>query len=104
MQKGMKQQDLAVASGYWPLFRYNPALREINENPFVLDSPGRQCRSATTPITRCAKGAGAEPAREAAVLMAQAQAALNEKYRNYEEMAGWSATRSIRPGCATAAS
>ena len=28
-----------------------------------------------------------------AVLMAQAQAALTEKYRSYEEMAGWSATR-----------
>ena len=30
---------------------------------------------------------------EAAALMAQAQAALDEKYRSYEEMAGWSATR-----------
>ena len=30
---------------------------------------------------------------EAAVLMAAAQAALEEKYRSYEEMAGWSATR-----------
>ena len=39
MQLGMKQQDLAVASGYWPLFRYNPAMREVGENPFLLDSP-----------------------------------------------------------------
>ena len=36
---GMKQQDLATASGYWPLFRYNPAMRAIGENPFRLDSP-----------------------------------------------------------------
>ena len=28
MRFGMKQQDLAVASGYWPLFRYNPAMRD----------------------------------------------------------------------------
>ena len=39
MRFGMKQQDLAVASGYWPLLRYNPAMRAIGENPFRLDSP-----------------------------------------------------------------
>jgi pyruvate-ferredoxin/flavodoxin oxidoreductase len=39
MEKGMNQQKLAVASGYWPLIRYNPALREAGKNPFVLDSP-----------------------------------------------------------------
>ena len=39
MQFGMRQQDLAVASGYWPLFRYDPAMRAIGENPFRLDSP-----------------------------------------------------------------
>ncbi len=42
MQKGMKQQDLAVACGYWPLFRYNPALREINENPSCWTARGRR--------------------------------------------------------------
>jgi pyruvate-ferredoxin/flavodoxin oxidoreductase len=39
MQKGLQQQDNAVASGYWPLVRYNPALRKTDSNPFVLDSP-----------------------------------------------------------------
>ena len=39
MQKGPQQQHLAVASGYWPLLRYNPALRQRDKNPFVLDSP-----------------------------------------------------------------
>jgi pyruvate-ferredoxin/flavodoxin oxidoreductase len=39
MQKGMEQQANAVASGYWPLIRYNPVLRKNNKNPFVLDSP-----------------------------------------------------------------
>ena len=28
MRFGMTQQDLAVASGYWPLLRFNPAMRE----------------------------------------------------------------------------
>ncbi len=38
MSKGMIQQDLAVKSGYWPLFRFNPALKEEGKNPFQLDS------------------------------------------------------------------
>ncbi len=39
MRFGMAQQDLAVASGYWPLLRFNPAMREAGRNPFQLDSP-----------------------------------------------------------------
>jgi pyruvate-ferredoxin/flavodoxin oxidoreductase len=35
---GMEQQKNAVLSGYWPLMRYNPALREEGKNPFILDS------------------------------------------------------------------
>ena len=39
MRFGMKQQNLAAASGYWPLFRFNPMMRTVDENPFRLDSP-----------------------------------------------------------------
>jgi pyruvate-ferredoxin/flavodoxin oxidoreductase len=35
---GMDQQKLAVQSGYWPLFRYNPALVKQGKNPLQLDS------------------------------------------------------------------
>jgi pyruvate-ferredoxin/flavodoxin oxidoreductase len=35
---GLEQQKLAVQSGYWPLMRYNPALRDEGKNPFQLDS------------------------------------------------------------------
>ena len=35
---GLEQQKLAVQSGYWPLMRYNPALRAAGKNPFQLDS------------------------------------------------------------------
>jgi pyruvate-ferredoxin/flavodoxin oxidoreductase len=38
MAKGMNQQKLAVESGYWPLYRYNPALSDEGKNPFQLDS------------------------------------------------------------------
>jgi pyruvate-ferredoxin/flavodoxin oxidoreductase len=35
---GLEQQKAAVQSGYWPLMRYNPALRNEGKNPFQLDS------------------------------------------------------------------
>jgi pyruvate-ferredoxin/flavodoxin oxidoreductase len=38
LRNGMDQQYRAVASGYWPLIRYDPVLREAGRNPFLLDS------------------------------------------------------------------
>jgi pyruvate-ferredoxin/flavodoxin oxidoreductase len=38
LSKGLEHQKAAVSSGYWPLMRYNPALREEGKNPFLLDS------------------------------------------------------------------
>jgi pyruvate-ferredoxin/flavodoxin oxidoreductase len=94
MQFGMRQQDLAVASGYWPLFRYNPAMRSVGENPFRLDSPRPtlKFRDYAYNEIRYKSLAQTRPA-EAALLLAAAQAAIDEKYRTYEEMAGWAATR-----------
>ena len=39
LANGLRQQKLATQSGYWPLIRYNPALRAAGKKPFVLDSP-----------------------------------------------------------------
>ena len=38
MGKTQFEQKLAVDSGYWPLYRYNPDLADKGENPFVLES------------------------------------------------------------------
>jgi pyruvate-ferredoxin/flavodoxin oxidoreductase len=88
---GMRQQDLAVASAYWPLFRYDPAMRDIGENPFRLDSPRpttglksyayNELRYRALALTRPA---------EAAAILQQAQDDVTEKYRAYEELAGLS--------------
>jgi len=88
LRNGMKQQDLAVASGYWPLFRYNPAMRSVGENPFRLDSPRptiplkdyayNELRYRALTVTRPA---------EAEALLRQAQAGVDDKYRSYEEFA-----------------
>ncbi|HHX96092.1 MAG TPA: pyruvate:ferredoxin (flavodoxin) oxidoreductase [Clostridia bacterium] len=38
MQYSQQEAKKAVESGYWPLYRYNPELKEANKNPFILDS------------------------------------------------------------------
>jgi pyruvate-ferredoxin/flavodoxin oxidoreductase len=38
MRKGLDQQRLAVQSGIWPLFRYNPMLLEEGKSPLSIDS------------------------------------------------------------------
>jgi pyruvate-ferredoxin/flavodoxin oxidoreductase len=38
MGKSQEEEKLAVQSGYWPLYRYNPTLKAQGENPFILDS------------------------------------------------------------------
>jgi len=38
MKLGLKQQDLAVKSGVWPLYRYSPELAAQGENPLSIDS------------------------------------------------------------------
>jgi pyruvate-ferredoxin/flavodoxin oxidoreductase len=38
MTSGVEAQKKAVASGYWPLYRFNPALREEGKNPLTVDS------------------------------------------------------------------
>ena len=40
--RGLEQQKLAVQSGIWPLYRYNPALAEQGQNPLIIDSKDPQ--------------------------------------------------------------
>ena len=38
MSKSVEEERLAVECGYWPLYRYNPALKKEGKNPFILDA------------------------------------------------------------------
>lgn len=38
MSKAQTEEELAVKSGYWHNFRFNPALKEEGKNAFSLDS------------------------------------------------------------------
>ena len=88
LRYGMKQQELATASGYWPLFRYNPALRTTGENPFQLDSP-RPSIALKDYAYRELRYRGLALARptEAEALLRQAQTLVHDKYRSYEALA-----------------
>ena len=38
MEKSQDEEKRAVASGYWPLYRFDPRLKKEGKNPFQLDS------------------------------------------------------------------
>ena len=45
MAKGLEQQKLAVQSGLWPLYRYDPRLVADGKNPLQID-----CKEPTVPV------------------------------------------------------
>ncbi|MDP2904001.1 MAG: pyruvate:ferredoxin (flavodoxin) oxidoreductase [Methylovulum sp.] len=88
MQHGLKQQDLAAASGYWPLIRYNPVLRQSEKNPFVLDSPRPRIRFKDYAYNELRyKMLQRTNPDEAERMMTLAQQIVNQKWEIYEQMA-----------------
>ncbi|MBZ4021810.1 pyruvate:ferredoxin (flavodoxin) oxidoreductase [Rhodobacter sp. TJ_12] len=88
IRQGLNQQDRAVASGYWPLLRYDPQLRGTGAAPFRLDSPRPVLpfKDYAYNELRYSALAATRP-EEAAALLDQAQQAILEKYRSYEDFA-----------------
>jgi len=90
MQNGLKQQDLASASGYWPLIRYNPMLRQSDKNPFVLDSPRPRIAFKDYAYNELRyKMLQRTHPDEAGHLMDLAQQVVKQKWDVYEHMATW---------------
>ncbi|HSL63941.1 MAG TPA: pyruvate:ferredoxin (flavodoxin) oxidoreductase [Gaiellaceae bacterium] len=88
MRDGLDQQYRAVASGYWPLIRYDPVLRAAGGNPFLLDSPRPRIplASYTKRELRYRTLTNSDPA-EAERLHALAEQAVEQRWDVYEEMA-----------------
>ncbi len=88
MREGLNQQALAVESGYWPLIRYNPAVRASHENPFVLDSadPRTTFRDYAERELRYRALSRANP-EDAERLMRLAEEAVTRRFATYKEMA-----------------
>ena len=87
LKDGLRQQKLAAASGYWPLIRYNPALRTAGKKPFVLDSP-----RPTIPLREYAynemryKILTKTHPEEAEKLMQMAQETVSRRWQTYEHL------------------
>ncbi len=88
MSTSMSHQKQAVASGYWPLYRYHPS-PEPGTHPFSLDSkaPTVPLRSFMESETRFAVLERTDPQR-AEHLQALAQADVDERWHYYEQLAG----------------
>jgi pyruvate-ferredoxin/flavodoxin oxidoreductase len=88
MAKGLEQQDLAVKSAYWPLFRFDPRLAEQGKNPLQLDSkaPAIPLEKYIYNETRYKMLTQSKP-EIANRLLAQAQADVNRRWKTYEQLA-----------------
>lgn len=88
MSKGLEQQKLAVQSGYWPLYRYNPDQAAEGKNPLAIDS-----KNPTIPLeqfvyneTRYRMLVQSDESR-AEELLKQAQQDVDKKWQFYSQMA-----------------
>ena len=87
MAKGLDQQDLAVKSGIWPLYRYNPDRADEGKNPLQLDS-----KAPSIPLMEYAynelryRSLLKSNEERAEKLMKEAQKEVNKRWSLYEQM------------------
>jgi len=88
LSHNLRQQNLAVNSGHWPLFRYDPRRREQGLNPLQLDSkkPSVPLREYYMSETRFAMLWRSHPDEAERLLEAEQQAVL-ERYHHLEQLA-----------------
>jgi pyruvate-ferredoxin/flavodoxin oxidoreductase len=88
MTTAMSDQKLAVDSGQWLLYRYNPERTLQGENPLMLDSrtPNRKVKDYLQQQTRFQMLTKSKP-EDARRLWEQAQHDTEVRYRFYEYMA-----------------
>ncbi len=88
MRKGLDQQKLAVNSGIWPMYRYNPMLALEGKNPLIIDSkdPTVDVQEYAYNETRYRMLVQADEAR-AEMLMQQAREDARKRWELYKQMA-----------------
>lgn len=89
MSKGMEQQKLAVETGHWPIYRYDPRKLEEDKLPMQLDSrkPKRPLQDYLYNENRYAMLERHQP-EIAKAFLEQAQAFVNKRWADYEQIAG----------------
>ncbi len=88
MLYNQRQQEMAVKSGHWPLFRFDPRLAAAGGNPFKLDSaaPSQPIKAFMESETRFAMLARSHP-EAAQHFLAQAQQDAERRFKMYQDMA-----------------
>jgi len=91
MRKGLDQQKLAVQTGFWPLYRFNPDLAAQGKNPLSIDS-----REPSVPLdqyiyneTRYRMLLQTDEQR-AEMLLKQAQENVKSRWSYYKQLAAMS--------------
>jgi pyruvate-ferredoxin/flavodoxin oxidoreductase len=85
---GPEQQKMAVASGYWPLYRFDPRRRAAGQNPLQLDSPApnNQLQQFMVNETRFRMVEQKDPDRYK-MLLESAKRQIADRYALYRQLA-----------------
>jgi pyruvate-ferredoxin/flavodoxin oxidoreductase len=88
LSNNLRQQDMAVNSGHWPLFRYDPRKAAAGENPLHMDSkmPSVPYRDYLASETRFSVLNRTHP-DDAERFLKLAQKHVESKYSLYEQLA-----------------
>jgi len=86
LTSNLSQQQMAVDSGHWPLFRYDPRLAAQGRNPMQMDSkrpsiPYQDFASTETRFREVLRG------KDAAAKLAEIQKRVDDRYDHYEQLA-----------------
>ena len=100
LKNNHRQQQLAVDSGHWPLFRYDPLRAKAGNNPLHLDSkpPSIPYRDFVETEIRFNMLWRSHP-EDAEAFLEQSQADVLHRYHYYEQLAAlpWDETGDTHP-------
>jgi pyruvate-ferredoxin/flavodoxin oxidoreductase len=98
MSNNHRQQNLAVKSGHWPLFRFNPSKAKLGKNPMQLDSaePSIPYRDFVKTETRFSMLWQSHP-EDAERFLEQAQQDVKNRYHYYKQLSelAWNETTRV---------
>ena len=90
MSKVLDEAKAAVNSGYWQLYRYNPALEEVGKNPLTLDFKRPDFGQVRELLVKQSRFANLMKvnAEQAELLYAKAATDAKKKFLRYARMSG----------------
>ena len=89
MSRSQHEEKMAVETGYWTLYRYDPRRKETGENPLILDSkePKGDFQEFLMGEVRYSSLTRTFP-ENAKALFQKAEEDMKERYETYRRMAG----------------